>query len=63
MIIRELVRDSYYQLKVSKIVGCQLVPQADMAFDFYIGACQSFNQPTPKILLCFDVYHGTECHT
>ena len=52
-----------WNIKVSKIDGCQLVRQADMEFDFYIGSCQSFDQPTPKILLCFDYYHTTECHT
>ena len=54
---------SDYNFKVSKIHGCQLVRQADMGFDFYIGSCQSFNQPTPKILLCFDYTHTNECHT
>ena len=52
-----------WYVKVSKIDGCQLVRQADMEFDFYIGSCQSFDQPTPKILLCFDYSHTSECHT
>ena len=54
---------SFYYVKVSKIDGCQLVRQADMEFDFYIGSCQSFDQPAPKILLCFDLNHPSECHT
>ena len=53
----------YSFFKVSKIDGCQLVRQADMGFDFDEGSCQSFDQPTPKILLCFDYYHSNECHT
>ena len=51
------------QFQVSKIVGCEMVRQNDMAFDFNQGSCNSFAQPKPRILLCFDVYHTTECHT
>ena len=38
---------------VSKIVGCQLVKQTNMAFDLFYPACNTFLEPDPKVLLCF----------
>ena len=57
---KELV--PYIPFQVSKIVGCEMVRQNDMPFDFYYGSCNSFAQPKPRILLCFDNNHPTECH-
>ena len=52
----------YIQFQVSKIVGCEMVRQNDLTFDFTSGSCNSFAQPKPRILLCFDYIHSTECH-
>ena len=52
----------YIQFQVSKIIGCGMVRQNDLTFNFYLGSCNSFTQPKPRILLCFDYDHGTECH-
>ena len=37
--------------------------QTDLNFDFGYGACNTFNQPDPKTLLCFDKDNDKECHT
>ena len=52
-----------HYFKVSKIVGCKLELQTLMNFDFYLGACNTFNQSDPLVLLCFDRIHSQECHT
>ena len=44
----------YVQFQLSKIVGCEMVRQNDLTFDFELGSCNSFIQPKPRILLCFD---------
>ena len=49
--------------KVSKIIGYNLVRQSDIVIDFSLGSCQSFDEPTPKILLCFDYHKTNDCHT
>ena len=51
------------QFQVSKVIGCQLVRQMDMDFKFNHGSCNTFIQPSPKILLCFDENNERECHT
>ena len=41
-----------------------MVRQADdMDFDFYKGACQTFTDPEPVVLLCFDYNDNRACHT
>ena len=50
-------------IQVSKIVGCQLVRQPDMAFDMSYPSCNTFDEPIPKILLCFDNSKAKDCHT
>ena len=48
----------------------------EMPFDYFRGACNSFMEPTPKVLLCFSYYqqigfgngkmspdYGKECYT
>ena len=43
--------------------------QITMPFDFYRGACNTFSQPDPKVLLCFDfgdynnLGNKRECYT
>ena len=46
---------------MSKIVGCSLVRQKDLPFDFDSGACNVFNQPQPKVFLCFDFNEKQKC--
>ena len=48
---------------VSKIVGCQLTRQSDMAFDLPYPACNTFLKPTPKVLLCFPSQDAQACHS
>ena len=40
-----------------------LIRQLDMPFDLYQGACNTFLQPKPIVLLCFDYYHAQDCYT
>ena len=55
--------DIYVLFQASKLVGCNLERQADLKFGFYRGACNTFHQPDPRILLCFDTYNNKQCHT
>ena len=48
---------------VSKIVGCQLLRQPDMAFDLSYHSCNTFAEPTSKILLCLDDSNAKDYHT
>ena len=62
-----IITEYNYKIQVSRIEGCKLVRQGDLAFDFTYGSCNSFLEPTPRILLCFS-YDGTDtpgkvCHT
>ena len=49
--------------KVSKIVGCQLARQPDMAFDLTLPACNTFLEPTPRVLLCFPLSDVKACRS
>jgi hypothetical protein len=49
--------------QVSKIVGCKLEHQTDLTFDFTHGACNTFTQPEPKVLLCFGTSNEKDCRT
>jgi len=53
--------DSFIQM--SKIEGCKLVRQGDLSFDFIDGSCNTFLEPTPRILLCFGSDGFKVCHT
>ena len=46
---------------VSKVVGCQLARQQDLAFDLSRPACNTFLESTPKVLLCFDMDNDKAC--
>ena len=48
---------------VSKIVGCQLKKQSDMAFELSYPACNTFFEPTSQVLLCFHEYDDKLCHS
>lgn len=50
-------------LKASKISGCKLEHHVDMNFNFHAGACKTFTDPDPKVLLCFDQTNHRQCHT
>ena len=39
--------------KLSKIIGCKLERVADLSFNFTGGSCNSFENPEPRILICF----------
>ena len=58
-----LVGYLFVLFQASKIVGCKLERQTDLIFDFYYGACNTYNQPEPKVLLCFDSTNSQQCHT
>ena len=59
------------------IRDCHVERQFDeMPFDYFRGACNSFMEPTPKVLMCFNYRdnlgfggtdmtydYGRECHT
>merc|ERR1711990_1431079 len=53
--------------QVNKIEGCKLVRQGNLSFDFRLGSCNTFIEPTPRILLCFTYLNtskGTKtCHS
>ena len=49
--------------KASKIIGCELVRQRDMPFSFSYGSCNTFLEPNPKVLLCFDDENVKSCNT
>ena len=40
------------------MVECDLIRQFNMPFDLYLGACNTFQSPIEKVLLCFDVRSG-----
>ena len=50
-------------IKASKIEVCKLVRQHDLPFDYFFGSCNTFLQPTEKVLLCFDYDQPQTCHT
>jgi len=53
-----------HKRQMSKVEGCKLKRQAeDMDFDFWLGACQVFNDPEPVVLLCFHFSDTKACHT
>ena len=65
--IRLYFQDFNDFIQVSKIEGCKLVRQGDLSFEFRSGSCNTFIEPTPRILLCFSDYGNgrpwKNCHT
>ena len=39
--------------QISKIVGCELKRIGNLSYEFYEGACGTYNYPEERILLCF----------
>ena len=50
-------------IQVSKVIGCELVKQKDLDFKFSHGSCNTFIEPNPKVLLCFDEDNDRQCYT
>ena len=48
---------------VGKIVDCRLDWQSLMDFDLSYPACNTFLEPTPKVLLCFHEYDDKLCYS
>ena len=48
--------------KITKIIGCELVAQGDLPFEFLRGSCSTFSVPEEKALMCFDYSNTQECH-
>ena len=49
-------------LKASKIVGCEMIRQFDLPFDFDRGSCNTFQIPDEKVLMCFSDDSRKSCH-
>ena len=49
--------------KVSKVIGCELKRIGDLSYEFYRGACGTFNFPEERIMLCFSSAHKSKCET
>ena len=62
--VNETIKKSFSQfyIQASKIIGCELVAQADLPFDFIYGACNTFRPSNEKALMCFDYDSSKECH-
>ena len=57
-------RGSPERRQASKVVGCKLTRQFDLSFDFMQGSCNTFADPEPRVLLCFEAKTPyNECHT
>ena len=53
------MRNLYF--KASKIVGCKMIRQFDLPFDFSLGSCNTFQVPDEKVLMCFSE-SSKNCH-
>ena len=58
----------FFIFQVSKIVGCVLEKIGQLPFTLVSGACNTFLNPTPIVLLCFDSHEygasgANACHT
>ena len=53
----------YKNFKVSKIENCQMTKIGDLPFEYNYGSCNTFLEPNPRVLLCFDRYDPKVCHT
>ena len=59
----EYLYTTYTPFQVSKVEDCKLTKQADLPFNLELGSCNTFIEPNPKILLCFDYYEKQSCYT
>ena len=51
-----------HHFKAAKIVGCEMVRQSDLPFNFDRGACNTFEVPEEKVLMCFSNDNRKSCH-
>ena len=51
-----------YRFKAAKVVGCQMVRQSDLPFDFDRGSCNTFKVPEEEVLMCFSIDSRKSCH-
>ena len=56
-----------FNIKISRIDGCNVKRINDLEFDFVFGACNTYKFDKEKILFCFshslDPKTNQECHT
>ena len=51
-----------YRFKAAKVVGCEMIRQSDLPFDFDRGSCNTFEVPEEKALMCFSKNDLRSCH-
>ena len=51
-----------YRFKAAKVVGCEMIRQSDLPFDFDRGSCNTFEVPEEKVLMCFGLKSTKNCH-
>ena len=52
---------AYLFIQVSKIVGCELKRIGDLNYEFYRGACGTYNFPQERVVLCFSESFRSKC--
>ena len=61
--VRFVTQNNKVFLKISKVVGCEMVRQSrDLPFDFDRGSCSNFEVPEEKVLMCFSKTSKKNCH-
>ena len=55
-----LIRNYYF--KAAKVVGCEMIRQSDLPFNFDRGSCNTFQVPEEKVLMCFSEDSRKSCH-
>ena len=56
---------TYTSIKISKIVGCALQRVGELPYDFYFGACGTFqftDASQERALLCFPAKARNKCY-
>ena len=48
-------------IKISRLDGCNFKRVRSLEFDFYYGACNTYNFEVEKILFCFG-FDNRDCH-
>ena len=49
-------------IQISRIDGCNVKRVGTLEFDFKWGACNTYQFDMEKILLCFQLSAGKQCH-
>ena len=50
-------------IKVSQIENCQMTRIGELPFKYSWGSCNTFLEPNPRVLLCFNRDDPKVCHT